>query len=187
MSLDEKGIDRGTKCLSAFHGTDLSGAYPRGYLKWVKEKGWWGDKRVHLCSGRVSDEGSFRVDIRPEMSPDLVADARSTGLEENRFDCCLIDPPYSKELANKLYGTEEYYSSINDFTREGLRIVRPGGFVVSISYEIPKIPKGAELVAVWGVYTIPHTSFLRCVCVFRKKEVIAGISGSDGKIVIPGK
>lgn len=165
-----KDISRGTKCFSAFHGTDTIGAYPKGFLKWLLMQKWVDGSRCHLCSGRVQDEGSFRVDIRPEMEPDLIADARETGLESERFDSVLIDPPYSKELAQKLYGTAEVWSSINAFVKEAMRIVRVGGTVVTLTYEIPKIPKNAELLAVWGIYTMPHTTMMRCLAVFRKTK-----------------
>lgn len=160
-------ISRGTKCFSAFHGTDTQGAFPKGFLDWVKKMGWINGNICHLCSGRVTGEG-FRVDIRPEMSPDLIADARNTGLPDENFTSVVIDPPYSEDLAHKLYGTREHYASINQFVKEGVRLIKEGGTVVTLSYEIPKIPKTCELVAVWGIYTVPHTAFMRCFAVFRK-------------------
>ncbi len=160
-------VSRGTRCFSAFHGTDLNGAFPRGFLEWLRVQGWMKGEICHLCSGRVKGDG-FRVDIRPEMEPDLVADATDTKLPEHKFDTTVIDPPYSKDLAQKLYGTGENFASINAFVKEGVRITRPGGLIVSLSYELPKIPKNAQLIAVWGIYTVPHTSFMRCLAVFKK-------------------
>jgi hypothetical protein len=162
-------ISRGTKCLGAYKGVDCAGAYPSGYLAFLQKQGWWGEKRVHLCSGRVKDNG-FKVDIRPEMEPDLVADARATGLPTSSFDCALIDPPYSEELAKRLYGTEKFYGRVDSFITEGVRLVRSGGLVVSLSYNIPKLAKGADLIAVWGIYEVPSVSSMRCLCVFKKKE-----------------
>ena len=168
--IDEKGVSRGTKCLGAYKGVDCKGAYPSGYLAFLKANCWWGEKRIHLCSGRVKDEG-FKVDIRPEMQPDLVADARDTKLPEGSYDCAIIDPPYSAVLAEELYGTGKHYASINQFINEGVRLVRPGGFVVSLSYEIPRLQKGCDMVAVWGIYEVPSVSSMRCMVVFKKKEV----------------
>lgn len=144
----KKQVSRGTKAFPAFHGKDLNGAYPSGFVKWLVAEGWLFGAVCHLCAGRV--DGGFRVDIRSEMNPDLVADARNTGLEADRFDSVAIDPPYSKELAQKLYGTAEHFASINEFVKEAMRIVKPGGTVITLSYEIPKKPKESELVAVWG-------------------------------------
>ena len=167
--IDENGISRGTKCLGAYKGVECKGAYPSGYLTFLKSNGWWGDKRIHLCSGNVKDDG-FKVDIRPEMKPDLVADARDTGLPPETFDCALIDPPYSADLAESLYGLRKYYSSINQFIKEGIRLVKPGGFIISLSYEIPRLQKETcDMIAVWGIYEVPSVSSMRCMVVFRKK------------------
>jgi hypothetical protein len=83
----------------------------------------------------------------------------------------VIDPPYSRELAKKLYGTGDLYHSINVFLDEAVRITRPGGNIITLSYECPKIPRDCDLLAVWGVYQIPLLSFMRCFCVFRKREL----------------
>ena len=160
-------ISRGTKCFSAFHGTDTQGAFPKGFLKWVEDMGWMNGNVCHLCSGRVTGRG-FKVDVRPEMEPDLIADARNTGLPDKQFSTVIIDPPYSVELAQKLYGTQVHFGSINQFVKEAVRLTKEDGNIISLSYEIPKIPKGCELIAVWGIYTVPHTSFMRCFAVFRR-------------------
>ena len=78
-----------------------------------------------LCSGGVKEPG-LKVDIREETGPNLVADAADTKLEGNRFDYSIIDPPYSREL------------------------VKPGGSIITLSYETPKIPRGCDLLAVCG-------------------------------------
>jgi hypothetical protein len=166
---DSHGVNRCTVCLGAYKGTECKGSYPAGYLKLLQKQGWWGEKRIHLCSGAVKDDGSFKVDIRPEMKPDLVADARATGLPAESYDCVLIDPPYSAELAKTLYGTESHYSRVDDFIKEGVRLAKPGGLVISLSYNIPKLQKECELIAVWGVYEVPSVSSMRCMVVFRKK------------------
>jgi len=102
------------------------------------------------------------------MNPDLIADAANTDLPDEEFDAAIIDPPYSKELAQKLYGTGAYWHSINLFVKEAMRIIRVGGTVISLSYEIPKKPKNADILAVWGIYTVPATSNMRCLAVFQK-------------------
>lgn len=170
MLIDDKGVSRGTKCLGAYKGVvvDCRGAYPSGYLAFLKSQGWWGEKRIHLCSGRVKDEG-FKVDIRPEMEPDLLADARDTKLPPETFDCVLIDPPYSADLAESLYGTRKHFGSVNQFIKEGVRLVRPGGLVISLSYEIPRLQKECDMIAVWGIYEVPSVSSMRILVVFRKK------------------
>lgn len=163
-------ISRGTKPFGA--GTNgFGGGFPRQFLPWVREMGWLNcsENICWLCSGGVKEPG-LRVDIRPETNPDLVSDATATGLEADRFDYTVIDPPYSRDLAKKLYGTADFYHSINVFLGEAVRITKPGGNIVTLSYECPKIPKGCNILAVWGVYQIPLTSYMRCFCVFQKQQ-----------------
>jgi|SRR5581483_6126563 len=162
-------VSRGTKPFGS--GTNgFGGGFPRQFLPWVRKMGWLdGSQNIAwLCAGGVKEPG-FRVDIRAETKPDLVADAAATGLQSDRFDYAIIDPPYSRDLAKKLYGTESFYHSINLFIDEAVRITKPGGRVITLSYECPKIPKGCDLLAVWGVYQVPLCSYMRCFCVFQKK------------------
>lgn len=165
-------ISRGTKCFSGFHGSECEGAFPKNFLKWVLEN-WPGQKRCHLCSGMVQDNETFKVDIRPEVKPDLVADATKTGLPSAFFDWVMIDPPYTRELAQKLYKTGEQFHCISDFTKEAARLTKPGGYVLTLSYEVPLTVPGCELVACWGIYTCPLTSFMRCFSVWKKEGAFA--------------
>jgi hypothetical protein len=166
-------ISRGTKPFGA--GTNgFGGGFPRQFLPWVRKKGWLGESEnvCWLCSGGVIEPG-FKVDIRPETKPDLVCDAAATALPPNKFDYTVIDPPYSRELAKKLYGTEDSYHTISLFISEAVRITRPGGNIITLSYETPGIPAGCDLIAVWGVYQVPLRNFMRCFCVLRKREIEA--------------
>lgn len=167
-------IFRTTRCFSAKgHGINAgnyAGAFPQGFLRWVREMDWWGDKRCYLCSGAVEDSEAVRVDILPETKPTHCEDARHTSLLNEEFDWVMIDPPYSKELAEKLYGTEKDYSWINSFVKEATRIVRPRGLIITLSYEIPKRPTGCGFIAVCGIYTVPMTGYMRCFTVSRKQS-----------------
>ncbi len=167
-----KDVFRTTKCFGAKtikNGHDIIGAFPAGFLTWLQKNEWWGDNRVYLCAGAVKDDDAVRVDIRPEMNPTHCEDARHTTLLGNEYDWIILDPPYSRELANELYGTEEHYAGINALTKEAARICKPGGLIVTLTYEIPKRIKGCDFLAVCGIYTIPATSYMRCLTVSRKK------------------
>ncbi len=171
---DLSDISRGTKCFGAwsFKGKDNKhyfGAFPNGFLNWLKKQGWYYGRVCHICSGTLVDSGSYRVDIRPEVKPDLVADGRKdTGIIDETFDVVIIDPPYSLELS-KNYGTEKFFGGIDSFTKEAFRIVKNNGLVVTLSYQIPKRIKGCGFIAVWGIYTIPSTSYMRCLTVSKKR------------------
>lgn len=138
-------------------------------MKWVKEMGWWGQARVFLCSGGIDDIQALTVDIRPEMKPTNLEDARHTTITSEYADWVMLDPPYSKQLAKELYNTEEHYAGINAFLKEAVRITRAGGLICTLSYEIPKRLPDCEFIAVCGVYSIPATSYMRCFTVSQKK------------------
>jgi len=192
-ALDHKKVSRGTKCFSAQSATGYPGSYPVGFLEWLQEMGWWGDKRIHLCAGGVGriDPDSVRVDIQEEVEPSLhglnrdeggacsknlkatptiIADARDTGLDPESYNWVGIDPPYSKELAEKLYGTGNVYSGIQVFAQEGWRLLEPGGLLVTFSYAISDRPShDADLIACWGIYQIPNVRNMTCLNVWRKR------------------
>lgn len=167
-----KDISRGTKCFGATsqnRKSDCKGQFPAGFTTWLKNMGWWGEARAYLCSGGIDDSEAVRVDIRPEMNPTHCEDARKTSLPSEKFDCVILDPPYSLELARELYGTEEHYAGINGFTKEAARICKKGGLIITLTYEIPKRIQGCEFIAVWGIYQIPAMSYMRCLTVSRKE------------------
>jgi hypothetical protein len=165
-------VFRTTKCFGAETTSDCKGAFPRGFMKWVKEKGWWGEARAYLCSGGVDDPMALRVDVRPEMRPTHLEDARKTTIPPESCDWVMLDPPYSRALAESLYGTQEHYAGINAFLKEAVRICKPKGLVLTLSYEIPKRLPNCEFVAVCGVYSIPATSYMRCFTVSRKEATV---------------
>ena len=187
-------VSRGTKCFTARSASGYPGSYPIGFLEWVREMGWWGDQRIHLCAGAVGliDPDSDRVDIQEEIDEEIrekwgkrtgqgatrrrtkttaniIADARDTGLQSESYDWVGIDPPYSEHLADSLYGTKEVYSGIDAFAKEGWRLLRPGGYLMTFAYLPSATPApNAELVACWGIYQIPNVRNLTCLNVWKK-------------------
>ena len=165
---DKNKIFRTTKCFSpATNG--YPGGFPVGFLNWVHDMGWWGKKRCYLCCGQVDDLDSVRVDLSWKANATHVEDARETSLPDLEFDWVMIDPPYSRELADKLYGMGEYYSSINMFTKEAERICGNGGLILTLSYEVPKRIKNCDLVACVGVYQAINVCHMRCCSVWKKR------------------
>jgi hypothetical protein len=141
-------VYRTTKCFGVNGQGKIKGAFPKGFLKWIKEMGWWGDKRAYLCAGTPEDDDSIRVDVRPEVNPTHLEDATSTSIPSESVDWVIIDPPYTKDLAKEYYNTEKHYHGINLFTKEAERICKPGGLILTLSYEIPKRVKNCDFVAV---------------------------------------
>lgn len=178
MSWDPDSISRGTKCFSARRAHNYPGSFPAGFLKWVKKMGWWGEDRIHLCAGAVDDPDADRVDIQRicvskgsefATNANIIADARNVPRPDESYDCVIIDPPYSKELAHSLYDTKKHFAGIDAFTKEAWRLVRPGGLVVCFSYAVSKRPaKDAELIAQWGIYQVPSVRWMTSLSVWQK-------------------
>lgn len=163
-----KNVYRTTKCFGVSGQGKIKGAFPKGFLKWIKEMGWWGNNRCYLCAGMVDDVDAKRVDIRQEVNPTHLEDASNTSIPSSSCDWVIIDPPYTRDLAMAYYGTEKHYHGINAFTKEAERICKPGGLILTLSYEIPKRIKNCDFMAVVGVYTVPFTGYMRCFTVSKK-------------------
>jgi hypothetical protein len=183
-------IDSGIKICSGTSESGYPGGYPLGYLRWCRRNGWWGDRRIHLCAGGVRDQEADRVDIqrtctptdasrgnRPSADPltgahqttaNIIADGRDTKLAGESYDAVFIDPPYSRALALQLYDTEEHYSGVDAFVKEGYRLVKPGGLIITLSYEIPRLYADLKIVASYGLYQIPPVRNMSGHFVFRK-------------------
>lgn len=71
----------------------------------------------------------FRVDIQPEVEPDLLCDAHilSTQLD-HKFDIIFADPPYSNLESKELYGTPDL--KYKTWTSEATKLLNPGGLLI---------------------------------------------------------
>lgn len=161
-------VFRTTKCFSPRTETGYPGGFPLGFMKWVQAQ-WWGDHRCYLCSGGIEDAGATRVDVKTEVGATHVEDARKTSLPADAYDWVMIDPPYSKELAKRLYGTHKVFGSIDAFTKEAARITAPGGLILTLSYQVPKRITGCDLLACCGIYQTVSVAHMRCFTVWRKR------------------
>jgi hypothetical protein len=71
----------------------------------------------------------FRVDLNPEVKPDIIADAHTIGETlKNTFDVIFADPPYSNEEAKDLYGTPKL--NYKNWTASATKLLRPGGLLI---------------------------------------------------------
>lgn len=134
------------------------GGYPKGFVDWAyaeigRLRGSVVDpaKVLHLCSGSMLS--GVRVDVRPERSPDIVADCRNVPLPDASFDVILADPPYSEDYAANLYGTAEHYPKPGEIMVEACRLLRPDGMVGLLHFQVPMIRKPLSIVAVYGITT----------------------------------
>ena len=167
LKWDKNAVFRTTRCFSPSNNGYVGG-FPLGFLKYIKEHEWWGKKRAHLCSGGIDDPQAVRVDIKPETNPTHCEDAGNTSLPDNEFDCVIIDPPYSRDLAKELYGTEKHFHGIDYFTKEASRICKSGGLIITLSYQVPRRIPNCNFIAVVGVYQAIQVANMRCLTVSRK-------------------
>ena len=145
------------------------GGYPLGFLEraYVTLGGADPDKVLHLCSGSM--RRGVRVDIRPEMEPDIVADCRAVPLPDESFDWIMADPPYSEDYATNLYGTGVDYPKPGQILREATRLLRPGGMVGLLHFQVGMSRPPLQLVKVYGVTTGMGYA-IRAWSVYRKAQ-----------------
>lgn len=97
-----------------------------------------GDEEIKLLNLFCGmNKHGFRVDINPEVNPDLLADAHEVSAHiSERFNVILADPPYSNEEAKELYGTPPL--KYKKWTAEADKLLAPGGlFIVYHKYVMP--------------------------------------------------
>lgn len=129
------------------------GGYPKGFLRrafdllQVENP----EEVLHLCSGSV--RSGITVDIRPETRPKIVADARQAPFADESFRAILIDPPYNEDYAKNLYGTGKDYPRPGHLLREAARLLKVGGRVGLLHFQVPMIRRPLKIVGVWGITT----------------------------------
>ncbi len=161
-----------------FPGEHFWGAYPRDFIRWASQVMQCNRQDiVHLCSGSLpKGEGALRVDIRPEVLPDVVADCRALPLADNCAAAVLLDPPYSVEYAQDLYQTE--YPRPSALLAEASRIVKPGCPIGLLHFLVPFPPADTRIETVYGVTTGPNYR-IRAFTIYRKQQ--AGLFESSPK------
>jgi len=94
-------------------------------------------ERVLHPFGGMAEYG-VRVDLRPEVEPDVVADAHDLPFEDGSFDCVVLDPPYSDQQAKDLYGTPPL--KVGRYTAEAVRVLKEGGWLCVYGDKEPRRP-----------------------------------------------
>ena len=112
----------------------------------------------------------FRVDIKQEVSPDLVADVHELSKHlDKKFDLIIADPPYSDQEAKDLYGTPKLKYKI--WTRECDLLLKDGGLLIIYHKFIIPNPNPEKYIVEKRVFIGSRTRHLPRVAIyFRKKE-----------------
>lgn len=134
------------------HRARVFGQYPQRFVAWAcRQIGVQPDQVLHVCSGAQREGAGVRVDIRPCVGPDVVADGRRLPFADNSFPGALLDPPYSKQYAKDLYATG--YPTPASLLREAVRVVRPSGQIGLLHQFHPFPVKGSHIVSITGIST----------------------------------
>ncbi len=118
----------------------------------------------------------FRIDVNPEVKPDLLCDAHSFAekLEGKTFNLIIADPPYSTEEARDIYGTPPL--KYKKWTAECDKVLEEGGLLMVYHKYVMPNPNPEKYIVVKRVFIGNRTMHLPRVCiVFQKKR-----TGSNG-------
>ena len=146
----------------------IFGQYPAALIPKVLT--WLRCKRgevLHVCSGSLKPGEGLRVDVRPAAKPDVLADGRRLPFRDGSIAAVMLDPPYTVQYAQDLYGVE--YPRPSHLLREASRVVRPCGRIAFVHYLVPMPPPLCKLVRVLGL----STGFgfpMRAVTIFEREQ-----------------
>ena len=111
----------------------------------------------------------YRVDIKPEVSPDLICDAHKLSeVITDKFDVILADPPYSTEEAKEIYGTPPL--KYKKWTAECEKLLRPGGLLIVYHKYVMPNPNPEIFVVEKRVFIGNRTMHLPRVAIYFRKK-----------------
>ena len=111
----------------------------------------------------------FRVDIKPDVNPDLVCDIHCLSeYLKDTFDIILCDPPYSDKESSELYGTPKL--NYKKWTSEATKLLSPKGILIVYHKYVMPNPDPEVYVVERRVFIGNRTYHVpRCAIYFRKK------------------
>lgn len=132
------------------------------------------EKVLHPFGG-LSEIGDS-VDLNATTTPTWVGDAHDLHwIEDETYDLVILDPPYSDQESEWLYGTPKLKPG--KFTAEAVRVCKTGGHVAVYHVRQPKRPEGTKLVH--RIVVLTRTNHAPRVCfVFEKlaAELTLGVA-----------
>lgn len=121
---------------------------------------------LSLFCGRLSQ--GFRVDISPDVEPDLVADAHEISKHiDKQFDVIIADPPYSDGEAKEIYGTPPLKYKV--WTKEADKLLKDGGLLIIYHKYVMPNPDPTKYVVEKRVFIGTRTYHLPRVAIYFRK------------------
>ena len=122
---------------------------------------------LSLFCGKLSQ--GTRVDISPEVQPDIIADAHKISkVLDKKYDVIFADPPYSDAEAKELYGTPPL--KYKKWTQEADALLKDGGLlIVYHKYMMPN-PNPRKYVVEKRVFIGTRTYHLPRVAIYFRKH-----------------
>lgn len=114
----------------------------------------------------------LRVDIRPEVKPDVLCDAHEcSSFINKKFDLIIADPPYSIKEAKKLYGTPRL--KYKKWTRECDKLLKTGGILIIYHKHVMPNPNPEKYYVVKRVFIGNRSHHIpRVALYFVKRKLI---------------
>jgi hypothetical protein len=113
----------------------------------------------------------FRVDIKPEVKPDLICDAHDIVKclgKTKPFDVIFADPPYSTEEAKEIYGTPPL--KYKKWTSECDKLLRKGGLLIVYHKYVMPNPNPKKYTVIKRVFIGNRSYHLPRVAIYFKKN-----------------
>lgn len=163
VSLDNLGFMSGQVRVRGKGG----GEYPFHYLEMIDYVFGKEENTIEVCSGSVNG-GCLTVDINPVANPRIVDDGQTlVKIPNDTFNRWRCDPPYNKDTARKMYGTN-LPKSIR-LLEAGARVCKKHSLLFlllgPVNYQWH--PKGTRRIAYIDMTVVPNNE-VRCLNVFYK-------------------
>jgi len=125
-------------------------------------------KILHSFGGKA--EFGIRIDLKLEVSPDVIADAHNLPFKDNVFKIVILDPPYNEEYSKQLYGTHNIKLKWGKYTQEAVRVLEEGGYIVMYHYlATPRIKNTILIKRIFLETRAWHK--LRCIHVYQVETI----------------
>jgi hypothetical protein len=148
------------------------GKYPFNYIEMIDRIFGYERNTIEVCSRSVPGKNRggrcFTVDINPHCKPDLVTDGETLeGISENEFDRWRCDPPYNKQTAMEMYGTE--LPNTAKLLQAGARVCKEGAlmFLLLGPTNYQSCPAGVVRIGSVAISVIPNNEW-RTLNIFLK-------------------